>query len=122
VDLDDIFKHERRRRVYGDCTFTLDGVLYEVPGALKGKIITVRFNPFQTMRTLELMFEKRSYGQARVVDTYANTRVKRIHNNDPDSGICQRDQAGRHPIHPSAAPTRAAFSASKLDLRKGNTP
>lgn len=122
VDLDDIFTHECRRRVYKDCTFTLDGVLYEVPGALKGKIITVRFNPFQAVRTLELIFEKRSYGQARVVDTYANTRVKRTRNNDPDSGISHRDQAGRHPTHPSAAPTRAAFSASKLDLRKGNTP
>ena len=122
VDLDEIFKHEVRRRIYGDCTFTLEGVLYEVPGVLKGKNITVRFNPFQAVRTLELIFEKRCYGQGRVVDTYANTRVKRICNNNPDSGISHRDTAGRPPAHPSATPTRAAFSASKLDLRKGATP
>jgi putative transposase len=122
VDLDEIFKHEARRRVYGDCTFTLDGILYEVPAVLKGKNITVRFNPSQAVRTLELFYEKTSYGEARVVDTYANTRVKRTRNNDPDSGLSQRDQAGRHPKHPMAAPTRAAFSASKLDLHKGETP
>ena len=119
VDLDEIFKHEVRRRVYGDCTFTLDGILYEVPVVLKGKIIKVRFNPLQAVRKLQLFYEKHSYGEARVVDTYANTRVKRTHNNDPDSGLSQRDQAGRHPKHPTAAPTRAAFSASKLDLHKG---
>jgi putative transposase len=46
VDLDAIFCHEVHRRVYGDCTFTLDGVLYEAPAVLKGRIIKVRFNPF----------------------------------------------------------------------------
>ena len=122
VDLDEIFKHEIRRRVYSDCTFTLDGVLYEVPVVLKGKNIKVRFNPFQTQRKLELMYENRSYGQARVVDTYANTRVKRTQNNDPDSGLSPSQQAGRPPKHPPASPTRAAFSASTLDLRKGGTP
>jgi transposase len=122
VALDEIFKHELRRRVYGDCTFTLHGILYEVPSVLKGKIIKVRFNPLQAVRTLELIYEKRCYGEARVVDTYANTRVKRTRNNDPDSGLSQRDQAGRHPKYPTASPTRATFSASKLDLRKGNKP
>ncbi len=122
VDLDEIFKHEIRRRVYSDCTFTLDGVLYEVPVVLKGKNIKVRFNPFQTQRKLELVYENRSYGQARVVDTYANTRVKRTQNNDPDSGLSPSQQAGRPPKHPPASPTRAAFSASTVDLRKGGTP
>jgi len=119
VDLDEIFKHEIRRRVYSDCTFTLDGVLYEVPVVLKGKNIKVRFNPLQIPRTLELVYEKRSYGQARVVDTYANTRVKRTQRNDPDSGLSPSQQAGRPPKHPPASPTRAALSASTLDLDKG---
>ena len=122
MDLDEIFKHEIHRRVYSDCTFTLDGVLYEVPVVLKGKNIKVRFNPFQTQRKLELMYENRSYGEARVVDTYANTRVKRTQNNDPDSGLSPSQQAGRRPKHPLASPTRAALSASTLDLGKGATP
>jgi transposase InsO family protein len=121
VNLDEIFTHEVRRRVYGDCTFTLDGILYEVPVVLKGKIITVRFNPLQPVRRLHLFYEKHCYGEARVVDTYANTRVKRTRNNDPDSGLSQRDQAGRHPKHPTASPTRAAFSASKLNLKGEHT-
>jgi len=122
VELDEIFKHEVHRRVYGDCTFTLDGILYEVPAVLKGKNIKVRFNPFETARKLELICDKTSYGEARVVDTYANTRVRRTLWNDPDSGISEREEAGRPPKHSAASPTQAAFSASKLNLRKGETP
>jgi transposase InsO family protein len=119
IDLEEIFKHEVRRRVYADCTFTLNGVLYEVPAVLKGKNVTVRFNPFAAARTLELFCDKKSYGEARVVDTYANTRVKRTLWNDPDSGLSERDHAGRHPKHLAASPTRAALSASKLYPQKG---
>jgi transposase len=119
VDLEEVFRHQIRRRVYGDCTFTLDGVLYEVPAGLKGKIIKVRFNPFQSTRKLELIYENRSYGEARVVDTYANTRVKRERKDDPAAGLSERDPSGRPPKHPAASPTRAAFAASKLDLPKG---
>ena len=122
VDLDEVFRHEIRRRVYADCTFTLDGILYEVPAVLKGKIIKVRFNPFQPVRKLELIYENRSYGQARVVDAYANTRVKRDRRDDPAAGLMEREPAGRPPKHPSASPTRAAFAASKLDLGQGGTP
>jgi putative transposase len=62
IDLDEVFRYKIRRRVYGDCTFTLDGVLYELPAVLKGKLIKVRFNPFHSVRTLELIYENRSYG------------------------------------------------------------
>jgi transposase InsO family protein len=122
VDLEEVFRHEVRRRVYGDCTFTLDGVLYEVPAVLKGKIIKVRFSPFQPTRKLELLYESRSYGEARVVDTYANTRVKRDRRDDPAAGLNEREPAGRPPKKPSASPTRAALAASRLDLSAGGTP
>ena len=121
IDLDEIFKHEVRRRVYADCTFTLDGVLYEVPVVLKGKNITMRFNPFEITRKLQLFCDKKSYGEARVVGTYANTRFKRTLRNDPDSGLSERDDAGRHFKHQAASPTKAALSASKLDLRIGDS-
>ncbi|KKM67298.1 hypothetical protein LCGC14_1472490 [marine sediment metagenome] len=117
VDLDEIFKHELRRRVYNDCTFTLDGTLYEVPSVLKGKNIKVRYNPFQATRRLEVLFEKKSYGEANVVDAYANTRVKRARSNDQDSGVSKREQKAGRPFKNSIiSPTRAALSASKLDL------
>jgi len=121
VDLEEVFRHQIRRRVYGDCTFTLDGVLYEVPAALKGKIVKVRFSPWQSPHKLELVYENRSYGEARVVDTYANTRVKRERKDDPAAGLRERDPSGRPPKHPAGSPTQAAFAASKLDLPQGGT-
>lgn len=122
VDLDAVFRHELRRRVYGDCTFTLDGILYEVPGVLKNKIIKVRFNPFQVPRSLELLYEGRSYGQAHVVDTYANTRVKRDRRDDPEAGLNARVPAGRPVKRPVGSPTQATLAASRLDLSQGGTP
>lgn len=117
VDLDEIFKHEIRRRVYNDCTFTMDGILYEVPSVLKGKNIKVRYNPFQANRRLEISYEKKFYGEANVVDAYANTRVKRTSSNDQDSGVSRREKkAGRPFKNSSHSPTRAALSASKIDL------
>jgi len=77
INLDDIFMHEANRMVYKDCTFTLQGVLYEVPSILRNKRIKIRFNPFLPVRQLEIIYDKKSYGEARVVDTYANARVKR---------------------------------------------
>lgn len=117
VDLDEIFKHEIRRRVYNDCTFTMDGILYEVPSVLKGKNIKVRYNPFQANRRLEISYEKKSYGEANVVDAYANTRVKRTSSNDQDSGVSTREKKAGRPFKSSTpSPTRAALSASKIDL------
>jgi putative transposase len=37
VNLDEIFMHEVKRIVYKDCSFTLYGVLYEVPSVLRNK-------------------------------------------------------------------------------------
>jgi len=117
VDLDEIFKHEIRRRVYNDCTFTMDGILYEVPSVLKGKNIKVRYNPFQANRRLEIFYEKKSYGEANVVDAYANTRVKRTSSNDQDSGVSTREKKAGRPFKSSTpSPTRAALSASKIDI------
>ena len=117
VDLDEIFKHEIRRRVYNDCTFTMDGILYEVPSVLKGKNIKVRYNPFQANRRLEIFYEKKSYGEANIVDAYANTRVKRTRSNDQDSGVSMQEKKAGRPFKSSTpSPTRAALSASKIDL------
>jgi len=113
VDLDDIFKHEIKRLVYKDSTFTLYGVLYEVPSVLKNKKIKLRFNPFMPVRRLEIIYDKKSYGEARIVDTYANTRVKRNTLNK-NTVITEIKEVSKESS--SASPTRAAFSASKLDL------
>jgi hypothetical protein len=113
INLDDIFMHEAHRKVYKDCSFTLQGVLYEVPSVLKNKKIKLRFNPFLPLRRLEIIYEKKSYGEARVVDTYANTRVKR---NTLNKNAFDVEMKGTAHKRPSNSPTRAAFSASKLDI------
>ena len=113
VNLDDIFMHEVKRLVYKDCSFTLDGLLYEVPAVLKRKKIKVRFDPFLPVRRLEIIYDKKSYGGARLVDTYANSRVKRNTSNK-NSIIAESRETVKKRF--SISPTQAAFSASKLDL------
>ncbi len=82
----------------------------------------MRFGPFQSPRKLELLYEGRSYGEAHVVDTYANTRVKRDRRDDPAAGLNAREPAGRPPKKPANSPTRAALAASRLDLSPGGAP
>lgn len=113
VDLDEIFMHEVKRIVYKDCSFTLYGLLYEVPSVLSKKKIKLRFNPFLPVRRLEIIYDKKSYGEARLVDTYANTRVKR-NNRNKNSLIAEIKEIDHE--KPSLSPTRAAFSASQINL------
>jgi len=79
VDLDHAFEHEIRRKVYRDSTVTLDGVLFEVPSSLIGKKITLRYDPSlaPSRRRLTILLDGIVCGTARVVDSYANSRVRR---------------------------------------------
>ncbi len=113
VDLDEIFMHEVKRVVYKDCSFTLYGLLYEVPSVLRQKKIKLRFNPFLPVRELEIIYDNKSYGEARLVNTYANTRVKR--NNRNKNSLIDEIKEIDHE-KPSMSPTRAAFSASQINI------
>ena len=79
IDLDRAFMHEVPRKVYRDSTFTLDGVLYEVPSSLIGERIIVRYDPSvpAERRRLTVLLGQTECGIARIVDSYANTRVRR---------------------------------------------
>lgn len=77
IDLDDAFRFELSRRVYKDNTFTLDGVLFEVPCVLAGKNIKIRSCPFSEKPHIQVFYNNKYYGTAWMVDTYANTRIKR---------------------------------------------
>lgn len=79
IDLDAAFLHEITRKVYRDSTFTLDGVLYEVPSSLIGERITLRYDPTvpAERRRLTVLLAQAECGTARIVDSYANTRVRR---------------------------------------------
>lgn len=77
IDLEKIFLHEDHRKVHRDSTITLHGTLFEVPSILIGKKIKCRFNPLRPTQTITVSFDGKDYGECRIVDTYANTRVIR---------------------------------------------
>jgi transposase InsO family protein len=79
IDLDHAFQHEITRKVYRDSTLTLEGVLYEVPSTLIGERITLRYDPSvpAERRRLAVLLDGTECGTARIVDSYANTRVRR---------------------------------------------
>ena len=77
IDLDRIFLHMFSRKVYKDSTFTLMGTLFEAPAILSGKSINIHFDPHPPVSRVLISQGGREYGEARVVDTYANSKVKR---------------------------------------------
>jgi len=77
INLDTVFFHECYRKVAKDNTVTINTTLYEVPPILCGKKIVLRFNPHQSGHKVQAWYEGKDYGECRIVDSYANTRVKR---------------------------------------------
>ena len=58
---------------------TLDGVLFELPSTLIGERVVLRYDPTlpPANRRLFVHHRGRLVGEARLVDTYANARVRR---------------------------------------------
>lgn len=84
IDLDYTFSHEIKRKVYKDNTFTLYGILYEVPVTLAGATVKILYDPFLPVLRPLIYFDGKPQGEARVVDSYANSKVRRnkVTNND----------------------------------------
>ena len=123
VDLQRSFLHEQQRKVYKDSTLSIDGTLYETSSALIGKRVTVLYDPHRPVRRLEVLHEGKSYGEARIVDTYANTRVKR--NVTSTGSLGTRDRAEDPPVgvpvepedrRMPKSPAQSAFAASRIDV------
>ncbi len=121
VDLDRLFLHEARRRVYDDSTVTLDGVLYEVPSTLMRERVKLLYDPAvpPLRRRLVVVHDGRECAVARVVDSYANTRVRR--------GYLLKDPVTQDTLPPEAAdhepsPLDAGLAASRIRLEPPETP
>ncbi len=123
VDLDEIFLHEESRKVYKDSTLTLKGTLYEVSPALIGKRVKLLFDPRMPQRPLKVMYDGKCYGQAKIVDTYANSKIKRnftsngsfdINDDQPPFGAAYSSRP-QHPSDP-ISPIQAVLSASQIEL------
>jgi len=121
VDLDRLFLHEARRKVYDDSTVTLDGVLYEVPSTLIHERVKLLYDPSvpPARRRLLIVHDGHECGVARVVDSYANTRVLRGRllkdpvTQDPPSPV---------PAHPEPSPLDAGLAASRIRLEPPENP
>lgn len=117
IDLQQVFLHQTARKVYRDSTVTLEGLLFEVPSTLIGQRIQLRYDPLQPplRRRLLIHHEGRLVSEARLVDTYANARVKR-------NELKQDIQVDEHPTEPASVahqqPTAASLSASRIELHQ----
>lgn len=84
IDLDRVFLHFLTRKVYKDSTFTLGGTLFEAPSILVGKSINIFFDPHPPISRVLITHAGKDYGYARIVDTYANSKIKRGYSRNGD--------------------------------------
>lgn len=120
VNYEEVFLHEVSRKVHKDSTITLDGILYEVASTLVAERISLFYDPFipAERRQLSVRHQGRECGVARVVDSYANTKVRRSNLlKDPVvDGI--KDLPLPHSETP-VSPVDAGLSASRIHLDSG---
>ena len=112
MNLDELFKHEDIRKVHKDSTFTLQGVLYEVDSTLIGENVHIRYDASLApmRRRVMVVLDGKSRGEARLVDTYANSRVRRAYN----SGQLVVESHPQESPHQPTTPVRASLAASRL--------
>ncbi|MBI9104098.1 MAG: DDE-type integrase/transposase/recombinase [Spirochaetales bacterium] len=79
IDLERTFLHLDRRRVYKDSSFTLKGTLFEAPPILAGKRIDIYYDPHPPFTKVLITCDSKDFGEARPVNSYANSKVKRCH-------------------------------------------
>jgi transposase InsO family protein len=115
IDLNEAFLHCEKRKVYQDSTFSLDALLYEVPSILIGKKITVKFDPHLTNRPIKVYLDQQYICDAKVLDSYANTKVKR---NKPQEMLSDKnaDQSASVVLEKKTASIQYALNASQIDL------
>jgi hypothetical protein len=78
-NLNDHFRKTARRRVAKDRTIVLNDRLYEGPVALIGKRVELLYHA-DMLDQVEVRYNQKSYGIARLVDIHVNCRVKRDKN------------------------------------------
>lgn len=124
VDLDEAFRHEASRKVHRDSTITLDGVLFEVPSTLIGERVVLRYDPMHPARRRRLFvyLDGQFIAEARLVDSYANAKVRRgdlqLEQTAEVNQDTQQDSAGAD----DGGPTNASLSASRVDLFTSEDP
>ncbi len=77
LDIDFVFLHMITRKVYNDSIVSVNGTPFEVPPVLIGKKVSIFFNPNPPITRILVKCDGKNYGEAKPVDLYANTKVKR---------------------------------------------
>ena len=121
VDLAEAFRHQATRKVHRDSTVTLDGVLFELPSTLIGERVVLRYDPTlpPANRRLLVRHRARIVGEARLVDSYANARVRRadlrLDPSDDDAPDAAGAPAARSaPPDQPLPPAAASLAASRV--------
>ena len=74
LDLEGLFLARDTRRVRMDATISLETKVFEVPVALRGRGVEVRYNPF-TFKRVEIWMNDMFIGNAKLCDKYLNSRT-----------------------------------------------
>ena len=77
IDIDRIFLHQTTRKVYEDSIVSIYGRAFEVPSILIGKRVKIMFDPNPPITRIYVKYDGKDYGEAKLVDLYANTKIKR---------------------------------------------
>ena len=65
------------RKVYNDSIVSVNGTAFEVRSVLIGKRVSIFFNPNPPITRILVKCDSKNYGEAKPVDLYANTKIKR---------------------------------------------
>lgn len=123
LDLQDAFLHEANRRVYGDSTVTLDGVLFEVPSGVAGERIVLRYDPHRPPERRQPLVVHKGHcvGEARVVDSYANTKVRRA-DYSKNLEVDDVEDSSQGPPLVERRPVDNSLSATRFDWQEPPSP
>ena len=77
LDLDSVFLHMKSRKVYNDSIVSVEAIAFEVPPVLIGRRVSVFYNPKPPITRILVKCDSKNYGEAKPVDLYANTKIKR---------------------------------------------
>ncbi len=80
IDIDQMFLHQTTRRIYKDSIVSVYGVAFEVPSVLIGRRVTIIFDPRPPISRITVKYDGKDYGEAKPIDLYANTKIKRNKN------------------------------------------
>ena len=79
MDVDGLFLKRTTRRVRRDATISLNGLMFEVPVPLRGRIVEVRFDPFGYAR-LEVYLDDKKVGDGVLLNKELNSRNFKLEN------------------------------------------